>query len=205
MELKRIAGRPRNISRVLDNHVDIPDGRSTNINTTNVKEMQIDERIKCICACTSPSHPSRLPVIDLVRKLPFREPAFSYDYQLSPKRFMIETVTSVESNALHLAEFKWIMTLISPYNPRPSPVKWGGLNTFLTEFQQPSDCRRVLVMSSTTGTRGKTDESLLNKYLMCRGILMMYSQRWDFKAGVWPSPCDSPTFHLSNFLFTCFT
>lgn len=64
-----------------------------------------------------------LTVIALVRQTHFSEPAFSYDYQLPRKRFTIVTVASVESNALHLDEFKYVTTLIRFYNLRPSPVK----------------------------------------------------------------------------------
>lgn len=152
--------------------------------------MQKDERIKCI-------HLSSIKAASHW----FIQATCLDDYQLSPKRFMIVTVTSVESSALHLADFKWIMTLISPYNPRPSQVKWGGLNMCLMEFQQQSDSRRVFGMSCTTGTQEKQMNHFWINIQCVGGILLMYSQQWDFKAGLWPSPCDSPTFHLSDSLF----
>lgn len=79
MEGKRIGGRPRNISRVLDNHVDIPDDCSTNINAhTNILQYHEYQthanRWKDkmhLYSYLSPSHPARLPVIDLVGQTPF--------------------------------------------------------------------------------------------------------------------------------------
>lgn len=183
--------RPRNISRVLDNPVDIPDGCSTNTNTsTNIlqyRDCQINakrwrDKIHLYLYLSSIKAASHW----------FIQTTCLYDYQLSPKRFMIVTVTSVESNALHLADFKWIKTLISPYNPRPSPVKWVGLNMRLMEFQQKSDSRRVFGTAARLGCRkNRWITSWIN--IPCvRGILIMCSQQWGFKAGLWPSPCDSP-------------
>lgn len=57
------------------------------------------------------------------------------DDQLSFKRFMIVTVTSLESNVLQLADFESITILIGLYNQRPSPVKWRLL-MFLMKFWQ---------------------------------------------------------------------
>lgn len=204
MKLKRIGGRPRHISRVLDNPVDVPDGCSTNTNTsTNI--LQYHD-----CQINAKRWKDQMHLYLYLSSIKaashwFIQTTCLDDYQLSPKRFMIVTVTSVESNALHLADFKWIMTLISPYNPRPSPVKWGGLNMCLMEFQQQSDSRRVFGMSCTTGTQEKQMNHFWINIQCVGGILIMYSQQWDFKAGLWPSPCDSPTFHhrqISSLYFT---
>lgn len=204
MELKRIGWRPRNICRVLDNHVDISDGCSTNINTPILQywKCQINAH-----RWKDEMHLYLFPSLSSIKAAShwFSQTNCLDDYQLSPKRFMIVTVTSVESNALHLTGFKKIMTLISPYNPRPSPVKWGGFNTFLMKFQQQSDCRWIFVISSTT--LGKQINHLLINFmwelnLEYGRILMMYSQQWDFKDGLWSNPCDLPIIHLSNFLFS---
>lgn len=187
LELKRIGGRPRNISRVLDNPVDIPDGCSTNTNTsTNIlqyRDCQINakrwkDKIHLYLYLSSIKAASHW----------FIQTTCLYDYQLSPKRFMIVAVTSVESNALHLADFRWIKTSISPYNPRPSPVKWVGLNMCLMEFQQKSD----LAQAARLGRRKNRWITIWINIPCVGGILMMYSQQWGFKAGLWPSPCDSP-------------
>lgn len=72
------------------------------------------------------------------------------DYQLSPKRFMIVTVTSVESNAVDLADF--MMTLIiSPRNPRPKPQLSGVvLIRFWWNINSNQIFRWVFDMSRTT-------------------------------------------------------
>lgn len=107
VELKRIGGRPRNISRVLDNRADVPDGCSTNINTTTnilqYRECQInanrwEDQIHLHLYLSRSSIKSASHWFSQANSL--------HDYQLSLKLFMIVTVTSVESNALHLADIK---------------------------------------------------------------------------------------------------
>lgn len=104
-ELKRIGRRPRNICRVLDNHVDISDGCSTNINTPirQYWECQINAH-----RWKDEMHLYLFPSLSSIKAAShwFSQTNCLDDYQLSPKRFMIVTVTSVESNALHLADFK---------------------------------------------------------------------------------------------------
>lgn len=168
--------------------MDIPDGCSTNTNTsTNIlqyRDCQINakrwkDKIHLYLYLSSIKAASHwfIPTTCL------------YDYQLSPKRFMIVTVTSVESNALHLADFRWIKTLISPYNPRPSPVKWVGLNMRLMEFQQKSDSRQA--QAATTGTQEKQMSHHLNKYPMCWGGILINAfpavrfQSWPLTLPMW--------------------
>lgn len=110
MELKRIGGRPRNISRVLDSHADVPDGRPTNINT-GTNSLQFREyqthaiRWKDKEAFLLVSSPHSF--IEAAShwfsqtKSSSVSPAFSYDYQLPPKRFMIVSHTAgIERAAL---------------------------------------------------------------------------------------------------------
>lgn len=68
-----------------------------------------------------------------------------HDYQLWLKRFMIVTVTSLESNILHLADFERATIFIGLYNPRASAVKWTLLMSVI-EFQQQPASPCIFVM-----------------------------------------------------------
>lgn len=105
--------RPRNISRVLDNPAEIPDGCSMSTNTS-VNILQYHD-----CEINAKRRKDKMHLCLYLSSIRaaghwFIQTTCLDDYQLSLKRFMIATVTSLQSNTLHLADFERITILISP-------------------------------------------------------------------------------------------